>query len=84
MTAGNAFLDHALDVIRLYRNGEDVVPLVPRAMHPWQHPGSPTAAGKPSLPMPNVQDHFIERVIGSLRSDGAGRSIALRNETVSL
>ncbi|KIP14694.1 lipase family protein [Burkholderia sp. MSHR3999] len=52
--------------IHLYRNGEDVVPLVPRLLHPWQHPAPLVAIGKPSWPVPNVEDHFIERVIEAL------------------
>ncbi|QCP50138.1 lipase [Trinickia violacea] len=52
--------------VHLYRNGEDVVPLVPRLLHPWQHPGPLTPIGTPSLPVPNVEDHFIERVIAAL------------------
>ena len=52
--------------LHLYRNGEDVVPLVPRVLHPWQHPGPLIEIGRPSLPVPNVEDHFIERVIAAL------------------
>lgn len=53
--------------LHLYRNGEDIVPLVLRLLHPWQHPGSITSIGKPSVPVPNVEDHLIERVVVALR-----------------
>ncbi|WP_133678637.1 lipase family protein [Paludibacterium purpuratum] len=49
----------------LYRNGEDVVPLVPRITEDWQHPGELMAIGKASVPIPNVEDHFIDRVIAA-------------------
>jgi len=52
--------------VNLYRNGYDVVPLVPRLLHPWQHPARLVAIGKPAIPVTNVEDHFIERVIAAL------------------
>lgn len=47
----------------LYRNGNDLVTDVPPA---WQHAGLLTRIGKPILPIPNVFDHAIERVIAAL------------------
>ncbi|WP_407059293.1 lipase family protein (plasmid) [Ralstonia syzygii subsp. celebesensis] len=52
--------------VSLYRNGEDVVPLVPRLLHDWQHPAPLIKIGRPALPMPNVSDHAIGRVIQAL------------------
>ncbi|CAG9263948.1 conserved hypothetical protein [Burkholderia diffusa] len=52
--------------MHLYRNGADVVPLVPRLLHAWQHPAPLIGIGAPSLPVPNVEDHFIDRVIAAL------------------
>lgn len=50
----------------LFKNGNDIVPDVPRLVHDWQHPCELIHIGKPSLPIPNVQDHLIENVIHSL------------------
>ncbi|KVH51159.1 lipase [Burkholderia diffusa] len=52
--------------VHLYRNGEDIVPLVPRLIYSWQHPAPLISIGVPSLPVPNVEDHFIEHVIAAL------------------
>ncbi|MBP0589197.1 lipase [Paraburkholderia sp. LEh10] len=53
--------------LHLYRNGLDIVPLVPPSLvHTWQHPAPLIAIGKPSLPVPNVADHSIDRVIAAL------------------
>jgi hypothetical protein len=52
--------------VNLYRNGEDVVPLVPRLLEDWQHPGELQHIGHALLPVPNVQDHMIDRVIAAL------------------
>ncbi|WP_321799709.1 lipase family protein [Burkholderia sp. BCC1988] len=49
--------------VRLFRNGNDVVTGVPLG---WSHAGLLTQIGKPKLPFPNVEDHFIERVIEAL------------------
>ena len=62
-----AKLFEANDVpILITRKGEDIVPIVPRILHDWQHPGTVTAIGKAILPIPNVQDHAIEGVIEAL------------------
>jgi triacylglycerol lipase len=45
------------------RNGNDVVTQIPSLM---SLPGKLTAIGKPLLPVDNIQDHSIERVIASL------------------
>lgn len=48
--------------MHLYRNGGDVVPLLPS----WgSHPTSLINIGKPTL-LPNIADHYITRVIESL------------------
>lgn len=52
--------------VNLYRNGEDVVPLVPRILHPWQHPAPIIAIGHASLPVPNVEDHKLGKVVEAL------------------
>ncbi|WP_081061910.1 hypothetical protein [Burkholderia territorii] len=46
--------------------------LVPRLVHAWQHPAALIAIGTPSLPVPNVEDHFIERVIAPLSQSADG------------
>lgn len=40
--------------VNLYRNGEDVVPLVPRLLHAWQHPEPLIEIGSATWPVPNV------------------------------
>ncbi len=58
-------------MLQLYRNGNDLVPLVPvsiRGIAEWQHPGPLTRIGKPLLPLPNVQDHLMEHVITGIRA----------------
>lgn len=52
--------------VNLYRNGQDVVPLVPRLTHAWQHPAPLIAIGRAAWPVPNVVDHKLERVIQAL------------------
>ncbi|WP_342346186.1 hypothetical protein [Burkholderia perseverans] len=49
--------------VRLFKNGNDVVPDVPPG---WQHAAQFTRIGAPALPFPNVEDHAIERVIAAL------------------
>jgi predicted lipase len=51
--------------LRLYRNGGDVVPLVPRLTHAWQHCADLTQIGSLDL-IPNVEDHMIDKVIAAL------------------
>lgn len=52
--------------VNLYRNGQDVVPLVPRLLHTWQHPAPLIAIGHATWLMPNVEDHQLARVIQAL------------------
>jgi triacylglycerol lipase len=59
------FAAHGVKV-HIYRNGNDVVPLVPRLLHPWQHSAPVNDIGHASLPVPNVEDHMIDRVIVAL------------------
>lgn len=49
--------------VTLYKNGNDVVPDVPLG---WNHAALLTHVGTPLLPIPNVEDHMIARVIGAL------------------
>jgi triacylglycerol lipase len=49
--------------VRLYKNGNDIVPDVPIG---WQHAALLTPIGTPLLPFPNVRDHAIARVIEAL------------------
>jgi hypothetical protein len=52
--------------VMLYRNGNDVVPMIPRIIHDWQHPVALTAIGTPILPVPNIEDHYMERILNAL------------------
>ncbi|OYV37532.1 MAG: lipase [Rhodospirillales bacterium 20-64-7] len=45
------------------QHGNDVVPMVPRLLHDWQHPGELTYFGKADLPFPNVQDHLMDGLL---------------------
>jgi triacylglycerol lipase len=51
--------------VHLYKNGLDLVPDVPPG---WHHAALLTHIGKPALPLPNVVDHQIARVINALGS----------------
>jgi hypothetical protein len=51
--------------VHLYKNGLDIVPYVPPG---WHHAALLTHIGKPALPLPNVVDHQIARVINALGS----------------
>ncbi|MGK2829268.1 lipase family protein [Ralstonia pseudosolanacearum] len=64
-TLASLLVTHGVQV-NLYRNGADVVPLVPSLLHAWQHPAQLIEIGRPSLPIPNVRDHALERVIQAL------------------
>lgn len=64
-TLANLLSAHGVQV-NLYRNGEDVVPLVPRLLHPWQHPAPLIEIGHAAWPVPNVEDHKLARVIQAL------------------
>lgn len=49
--------------VHLYWNGLDLVPSLPLD---WQHAALPVHIGKPALPLPNIVDHQIARVIAAL------------------
>lgn len=49
--------------VHLFKNGNDIVPDLPFG---WQHAALLTHIGKPLLPIPNVQDHALSRVIEAL------------------
>jgi pimeloyl-ACP methyl ester carboxylesterase len=49
--------------VRLYRNGLDLVPTIPLD---WRHAAMLIPIGKPALPIVNVIDHEIGRVISAL------------------
>lgn len=49
--------------ITLYRNGNDVVPMMPPD---WHHPVPLTQIGTPELPFDNPFDHKMERVLEAL------------------
>jgi hypothetical protein len=51
--------------VHLYCNGLDIVPSLPPG---WHHAALLTHIGKPALPIPNVVDHQIARVINALSS----------------
>ena len=63
------FAAHGVE-LTLTRNGEDIVPMVPRLREPWQHAVPLLQIGHPELPIPNVQDHSIERVVAALATIG--------------
>ena len=54
----------------LTQHGNDVVPLVPRLLHAWQHPAPLTRFALPSEPLPNVADHYMQRVLASIAAGG--------------
>ena len=64
-TLANLLSAHGVEV-NLYRNGQDVVPMVPRLLRAWQHPAPLIEIGRAAWPMPNVEDHKIARVIQAL------------------
>jgi hypothetical protein len=49
--------------VHLYKNGNDIVPDIPLG---WHHAALLTHIGKPDLPLGNVRDHAIARVIQAL------------------
>jgi hypothetical protein len=51
-----------------YRNGNDIVPTVPRAIpfFEWQHPCDLLQIGTPALPIDNVEDHAMDKVIAAV------------------
>jgi len=49
--------------IELYRNGADIVPMMPPD---WYHPAKLNAIGSPELPFDNPFDHKIERYVAAL------------------
>lgn len=49
--------------VHLYCNGLDIVPSLPPG---WQHAALLTHIGKPSLPIPNIEDHKVANVILAL------------------
>jgi triacylglycerol lipase len=51
--------------VHLYKQGLDIVPDLPPG---WHHAALLTHIGKPALPLPNVVDHQIARVINALGS----------------
>jgi len=68
-TLKNLFAIFGVEV-HLYRNGNDVVPIVPRLLEDWQHPGTLVTIGRPRLPFPNIEDHAIANVIAALQPLG--------------
>lgn len=52
--------------LTLTHKGHDVVPMVPRLLHDWQHPGQLTRIGTSIHPFPNIEDHMIDSVIEAL------------------
>lgn len=50
--------------VHLYKNGNDIVPDVPLG---WHHAALLTHIGTPDLPLGNVRDHAIARVIDALK-----------------
>ena len=64
-TLAALFAHHGVKLM-LTQNGEDIVPMVPRLLEPWQHPAPLQHIGHAALPVPNVDDHLIEHVIAAL------------------
>lgn len=54
----------------IMQNGNDIVPMLPPgAVWPWRHPGELTRIGYPVLPVPNIADHFISKVIKNIKRE---------------
>jgi triacylglycerol lipase len=49
--------------VHLYKNGNDAVPDIPLG---WNHAALLTHIGKAALPIPNVEDHMLDRVLAAL------------------
>lgn len=74
-----AMLAKAGVALHLYRNGNDLVPLLPvpiRGVAEWQHPAPLNRIGKPLLLLPNVQDHLMAHVIAGIRALAAAPEVA--------
>lgn len=54
--------------VHLFKNGNDLVPDVPLG---WSHAALLTHIGKPALPIANIEDHKIARVIAALPASPA-------------
>jgi triacylglycerol lipase len=54
--------------VHLYRNGNDIVPTVPWGCY---HAALLIGIGKPLLPIPNVSDHLMQRVLLALNTGTA-------------
>lgn len=52
--------------LNLYRHGNDAITEIPNLLHDWRHPGPLIQFGTPALPIPNLIDHEIARVIEAL------------------
>lgn len=52
--------------VRLYKNGNDIVPDVPFG---WNHAAPLIHIGTAAYPFPNVDDHMLARVISALPAD---------------
>ena len=61
-TLRQIFLAHGIQVL-ITRNGQDVVPIVPRLLQDWRHPWDVTHIGTATIPVPNVVDHEMARVL---------------------
>ncbi|AIO24848.1 lipase family protein [Burkholderia cepacia] len=55
--------------LKLYKNGNDIVPELPLD---WHHAGVIQQIGRPMFPIPNVTDHAISRVITALSATASG------------
>jgi hypothetical protein len=64
-TIAALFAAHGV-TLTLTQNGNDLVPAVPRLTEKWQHAAPLQKIGRAALPFPNVQDHYIDRVIAAL------------------
>lgn len=67
-------LSNAGVALNLYRNGNDLVPLVPvglRGIAEWRQPAPLIQIGRPILPFPNIQDHAMTRVIAGIKAMSA-------------
>lgn len=49
--------------LHLTQFGQDIVPMIPRILHDWQHPSWLIKIGRPHLTIPNVHDHSIDNVV---------------------
>ena len=74
-TLGQLLAEHGVPIL-MTRCGNDLVPMVPRLVHPWRHPAPLKPIGAAALPFPNVEDHLMARVVEAVRAFVIGSELA--------